>query len=1023
MEKKEVCMDGLTLIVGNLATVNTIVGNAADLPHVGYYDRASGWGWNGRVDEAADWIGKMDGAILCSGSKIHCRLASTCRTAWNEYLKVYEYVWGLHCRNFDIGKGPRCIRENILDACSYCNDNMMHVKMMLRNEIALKEVCAGSQEKGSYLHKAYTCGNFKIVVEFLKAGGPQIANVQGHFFPLKNCNVLDCAVYNCVCAEPISFEERFNEFIQVLQWCEKMGEEVLELVLFSEADYPETDSQRRLDHSSLIEAAIGNASRVVAALLACGGGAFAQRLARKCTLWDEKNAMYEACSRGNVASLQSLLAAGVAGKWVRELVLDVCHVRFRSCLVVAACAGSKHGESMQLEIVRALLDVAGKHNFLSELLMMTDNCDRTCFQRGLSEKCYLIADELLNASAAAEIQRKFVMHIDSSYNTCLVNVLRSASRDNNEHISIIKSIMSEAKKQGWQNELVLLDNSPNILTEAFEREDAAMVSYLLKEGKSNGWLRELMMRPASDPSGNTCLHVAVRSGIFGGKMTASFDEVLDLSEHDMIIFKNQAGNNCLQHLMDPYLPWDHVKPRLVKLLEAYGSKLTTILYDYKIHSRKINLLHLAVVRQFEDAAIFLLTLPYAKKLVLDEGVCYMALPQKKGMPSLLCQALENGWEDVCVKILEVAGRELLQGNGGNVSLEQAGEFVLHIAFSKKLYKLVAAMLKVAGAKHHLTLRDNMGLTCLFNALFKASEDDLLIIEEQINAVPSVDFKQLLLITSVGEQNCLHAAVMSGHVKIVKYVLKKAPELLMRVTETGKSALFLAVQLRHFDIVEYLLEQGGKPLVLLCNSENQSCLHTIASCTEHFESDTALTRRNRKRIISRLMDVGGNILIQKKKNGILQTCLHAAVGAGSLQVVEMFLHTSGKSELTTVQRWLLMEMDGNGRSCLHLAMESVFVEKIPEAQLQQETRNRAEVVRLLLDKGGTGLVMILDREGRSCLESLKRFLHQPNFVSQMQFTIIKEFIDLCGMQVLRQLLPEIDSILEEFKRVSSREITT
>jgi ankyrin repeat protein len=338
------------------------------------------------------------------------------------------------------------------------------------------------------------------------------------------------------------------------------------------------------------------------------------------------------------------------------------------------------------------------------------------------------------------------------------------------------------------------------------------------------------------------------------------------------------------------------------------------------------------------------------KILEAGGRDILTLVDSKGRSSLYVAAA-SGNLDVVRLLLTESGDDLLMhvSVGTPECSIPRRESCLYAAAKKGHVHVVLELLQFAlrtkKQNELLMLTTLDGYSCLYAAVQEGHLD-------VVNALLPAGGRDLLMLPNMWGGGCLTLAAESGELQIVKALINWATgsngtlhELLIMGDENASSALHLAAEKGHLDVVNELLRAGGQDLLMLTSGlSGDGCLH-FAACCKHVD------------VVEVLLDVllafAGNmardLLMQTNHTG--QTCLSRAINEINLPVVNALLEAGSAKNCL---RELIMQQDIHGKSCLHFAVE----------------KQHLSVMNALLDATGEAtpelLSLVVTRTGNSCL---------------------------------------------------------
>ncbi|KAF5454721.1 hypothetical protein F2P56_024367 [Juglans regia] len=188
---------------------------------------------------------------------------------------------------------------------------------------------------------------------------------------------------------------------------------------------------------------------------------------------------------------------------------------------------------------------------------------------------------------------------------------------------------------------------------------------------------------------------------------------------------------------------------------------------------------------------------------------------------------------------------------------------------------------------------------------------------------------ILEMVNMYKDTALHDAVRNGHRSVVELLLSQKPGLAMMMNEAGESPLYLAVDRKHYDIADYILQNA--PEFPYGGRDGMNVLHVA-------------TIRKATKFLPKAIEKWPSMASEADEFG--WTPLHYASYIGNVGAVELLLkanrsaaykkdkegmsglHISAKQGHFNVTRKLISELpstcellDNKGRTPLHLAVEN------------------------------------------------------------------------------------------------------
>lgn len=254
-------------------------------------------------------------------------------------------------------------------------------------------------------------------------------------------------------------------------------------------------------------------------------------------------------------------------------------------------------------------------------------------------------------------------------------------------------------------------------------------------------------------------------------------------------------------------------------------------------------------------------------------------------------------------------KRLLQENTQPNRTDYYGRTALHRAIWKGYNNVVTSLIEDGNAD--ATIRDKLGQQAIHLAAERGNEIifDILVkhIHSSIEHIDSSICKD--------RQSVLHRAAWGGSRHIVKKLLQKKAKAILQ-DQSGRTALHIAAEKGHKEVVELLLKEAGADIP---DNNGRTALHIAAE-------------KGYVEVVELLLNESGPDI--PDNNG--KTALHIAAEKGYMEVVELLL----KGTNANIR-------DNNGNTALHIAAEKGYI----------------EVVKLLLKETGAD---IPDNNGKTAL---------------------------------------------------------
>ena len=420
------------------------------------------------------------------------------------------------------------------------------------------------------------------------------------------------------------------------------------------------------------------------------------------------------------------------------------------------------------------------------------------------------------------------------------------------------------------------------------------------------------------------------------------DVLLEVGGRELVSMKRLDGTSCLLSSIE----MAHKKARREIKNTAWGLQQT---YRYSAHDltivhKLLNFGQLELAKMLRDDGIGPLymtaekgQLSVFKRLVHDCGLEYLLHCAQEGF-SCLSVAAQEGHVHVVRYLHELVQHTpiwtqllLMRDNKGETCLHASCKNG-HIAVNKYLFQ---SLLTSPGAKELPYVQLHDGTTCLYHA---AMQGHLATVSKIVGGTD----ERLLQMRCLGK-SCVWIAAKGGYLDVVKVLLSAArtPEsrrdLLMDKCNKG-TALHAAVYSGNLRLVNFLLLEGGRELVMMTSSTGFTCLHIA--------TDGNLgSLPCRLEIVDALFKVGGKDLLLtvcEQKRSVLFMCAASGDAIMTRHVLELDADSS---------RELLFLTDAYGLSCLLAACG----------------RKHVDTVKYLLQRGKRKLATMEAHDGTSCLD--------------------------------------------------------
>ncbi|XP_023739431.1 ankyrin repeat-containing protein NPR4 [Lactuca sativa] len=149
--------------------------------------------------------------------------------------------------------------------------------------------------------------------------------------------------------------------------------------------------------------------------------------------------------------------------------------------------------------------------------------------------------------------------------------------------------------------------------------------------------------------------------------------------------------------------------------------------------------------------------------------------------------------------------------------------------------------------------------------------------------------------NINSETPIHEACRMGQYSVVRLLMEANKWMAAKLNSENQSALFLACDYGHLNIVNFLLDHTYTSLWLLNIFDHAACLYAAAS-------------RGQPDIAKRLLERCPNLANQKDRNGSL--ALHGACRSGQLEITSMLLRMDSNYQA--------FQFDNSGYTPLHVA---------------------------------------------------------------------------------------------------------
>ncbi|KAF7818549.1 ankyrin repeat-containing protein [Senna tora] len=273
-------------------------------------------------------------------------------------------------------------------------------------------------------------------------------------------------------------------------------------------------------------------------------------------------------------------------------------------------------------------------------------------------------------------------------------------------------------------------------------------------------------------------------------------------------------------------------------------------------------------------------------------------------------------------------------------------------------------------KKQLTgIRDDTALQSAIRA------GNLELAREIISENGDAELKELLSKQNRYGETALYVAAENGHVDLVKQLIGYHDISLASVkARNGFDAFHIAAKNGHLEILK-VLREAIPELSMTVDLSNTTALHTAAA-QGHIE------------VVNFLLDKGSNLVTISKSNG--KTALHSAARHGHVEVIKTLLSREPE---------IVMRIDKKGQTALHMAVKGQNLELVDElvksspsltnavdtkgnTALHIATRKgRLQIVRKLLENRGTD-TDVINKSGETALDVAEKNGHS-DIVSILQ----------------------------------------
>ncbi|KAK1280862.1 hypothetical protein QJS04_geneDACA019852 [Acorus gramineus] len=300
---------------------------------------------------------------------------------------------------------------------------------------------------------------------------------------------------------------------------------------------------------------------------------------------------------------------------------------------------------------------------------------------------------------------------------------------------------------------------------------------------------------ATDPAGNTVLHVASMTG------QEAVAKMLCRKRPSLIVTKNQAGNTPLHYALKT---------------ERY--------------------INITALRRERDDSLFMELMKFLEEMVYDdpEHGATMRLDANEAGESPLFLAADRGLLESVKRLIEC--RVELDFKGPN------GWTALHAAVFRKNIEIAKELLK---CKPELNNKgDDSGNTPLHYAVANNDSKMMEVLLDFDDEAPD-DVQSIAYHGNDDGHTPLHVAAACGYESMVKAIVYRHPGCVTLTDKKGRTVLHLAVQLNRVVVVEHILKHpefaglindrdcdGNHPLHLACLLNNHSMFHKLMGTNQY-----------------------------------------------------------------------------------------------------------------------------------------------------------------------------------------------
>ncbi|KAG4205042.1 hypothetical protein ERO13_A04G078400v2 [Gossypium hirsutum] len=249
--------------------------------------------------------------------------------------------------------------------------------------------------------------------------------------------------------------------------------------------------------------------------------------------------------------------------------------------------------------------------------------------------------------------------------------------------------------------------------------------------------------------------------------------------------------------------------------------------------------------------------------------------------------------------------------------------------------------------------------------------DFELVLEIINGLEDGELKDLLSKRNQSGETALYVAAECGHADLVKEIMKHCDIVLAGLkARNGHDAFHIAAKQGDLEVLKILMK-ANLELSMTFDSYNTTALQTAAS-------------QGHTEVVKFLLEKGSNVAAIARNNG--KTALHSAARNGHLEIVKSLL---------AKEPGIATRIDKKGQTALHMAVKG----------------HNVEVADVLL-KSDPSLINMVDAKGNTALHigSQKGRLQVPN-ISLQKFTLAAE----------KNKLSDIACILKEHGVQSAKSI--